>query len=46
MYRIEIGDVRVALLGNIDDTLSEDQLEELGVIDIVIIASWRWWLYA
>ena len=37
MYRIELGDVRIALLGNIYEKLSEDQLEELGVIDILII---------
>lgn len=37
MYRIEAGDIRVALIGNIYEKLSEDQLEELGVVDIVII---------
>lgn len=37
IYRIEVGDVRIALLGNIADKLSEDQLEELGVVDIVIL---------
>ncbi len=37
IYRIEIGDVRIALIGNIDEKLSEDQLEALGVVDIVII---------
>lgn len=37
IYRIEIGEVRLALLGNIAPTLSEDQLEDLGVVDIVII---------
>ena len=37
IYRIEIGDVRVALLGNIADKLSEDQLESLGVVDILIL---------
>lgn len=37
MYRIEIGDVRIALIGNIAPKLSEDQLEELGVVDIVIL---------
>lgn len=36
-YRIEIGDVRLALLGNIYEKLSEEQLETLGVIDILII---------
>ncbi|HEX6416066.1 MAG TPA: MBL fold metallo-hydrolase [Candidatus Saccharimonadales bacterium] len=37
IYRIEVGDVRIALLGNIAGTLSEDQLEALGVIDVVIL---------
>jgi L-ascorbate metabolism protein UlaG (beta-lactamase superfamily) len=37
IYRIEVGDVRIGLIGNIYEKLTEDQLEELGVIDIVII---------
>lgn len=37
MYRIEAGDIRVALIGNIYEKLSEDQLETLGVIDVLII---------
>lgn len=37
IYRIETGDIRVALLGNIAPKLSEDQLETLGIIDILII---------
>lgn len=37
IYRIEVGDVRIALLGNIADKLSEQQLEEIGVVDILII---------
>lgn len=37
IYRIEIGDVRIALLGNVAADLSEDQLEGLGVIDILIL---------
>lgn len=36
-YRIEVGDVRIALLGNIDSKLSEDQLEDIGVVDIAIL---------
>ncbi len=36
-YRIEIGDVRIAVLGNIAPKLSEDQLETLGIIDILIL---------
>lgn len=37
MYRIECGDVKVAVLGNIDGKLDENQLEAIGVIDILII---------
>lgn len=37
VYRIEVGDVRIALLGNIAGALNEDQLEALGVIDMVIL---------
>lgn len=37
IYRIEVSDVRIALLGNIAPNLSEEQLEALGVIDILII---------
>ncbi len=37
IYRIEVGDVRIALIGNIDAQVTETQLEELGVIDIAII---------
>lgn len=37
MYRIEAGDIRVALLGNIYEKLSEAQLEEIGLIDVLII---------
>ena len=37
IYRIEVGDVRIALLGNIDATLSDDQREALGVVDILLV---------
>lgn len=37
VYYIEVGDVRVALLGNVAPALSDEQLEELGVIDILIL---------
>ena len=37
IYQLEIGDVRLALLGNIGPELSELQLESIGVVDIVII---------
>lgn len=37
IYRIEVGDVRIALFGNIAPKLTEDQLEEIGVVDMLII---------
>jgi L-ascorbate metabolism protein UlaG (beta-lactamase superfamily) len=37
MYRLEIGDIRIAVIGNIYEKLSDEQLEELGLIDILII---------
>lgn len=37
MYRVEVGDVRIAIIGNIDPKLTEDQLEALGVVDITVI---------
>ncbi len=37
IYRIEAGDLRVALLGNIYEKLTEEQLEEIGLIDVLIL---------
>lgn len=37
MYRVEINDTRIAIIGNIYEKLSDIQLEELGLIDILII---------
>lgn len=37
IYRIEIGDARIALLGNIYEKLTEEQLEDIGVVDVLII---------
>jgi len=37
MYRIEAGDIRLAVIGNIYEKLSEDQLEELGIVDVLVI---------
>jgi L-ascorbate metabolism protein UlaG (beta-lactamase superfamily) len=37
MYRVEIGEVRLAILGNIDSKLSEDQLEAIGIVDILVL---------
>jgi len=37
MYRIENGDIRLAVIGNIYEKLNEDQLEELGIVDVLVI---------
>jgi L-ascorbate metabolism protein UlaG (beta-lactamase superfamily) len=37
IYRIEVGEARIALLGNIDPKLDEDQLEAIGLVDIIIL---------
>jgi L-ascorbate metabolism protein UlaG (beta-lactamase superfamily) len=37
MYRIEVGGIRAAVLGNIYEKLHEDQLEEIGIVDVLII---------
>jgi len=37
IYRIEVNDVRIALLGNIAAKLTDEQLEAIGVVDIVIL---------
>jgi len=37
MYRIEVDDVRLGVLGNVDENINDDQLEELGVLDILIL---------
>lgn len=37
MYRIEIGDIRLGVIGNIYEKLSDEQLEELGLLDILIL---------
>lgn len=37
IYRVEVGDTRIAIVGNIYEKLSEEQLEEIGVVDILVI---------
>lgn len=37
IYRVEIGDINVVVLGNIYEKLSEEQLEEIGIVDILFI---------
>ncbi|QCT40409.1 Zn-dependent hydrolase [Candidatus Saccharibacteria bacterium oral taxon 488] len=37
IYRLAIGGVRVVIIGNVAPKLSESQLEEIGVVDVVVI---------
>ncbi len=37
IYRLEIADVRIAVLGNIAPKLNDEQLESIGVVDILVI---------
>ena len=37
MYRVEIGETRIGIIGNINGLLTDEQLEGLGVIDVLII---------
>ena len=37
IYRLMIGDVRAVIIGNIAPKLSDSQLEEIGVVDVVVI---------
>lgn len=37
LYHIDIGDIRIGLIGNVDADVDEDQLETIGVVDILIL---------
>lgn len=37
LYRIEVGEISIGVLGNITMDVSDDQLEALGVVDILIL---------
>jgi L-ascorbate metabolism protein UlaG (beta-lactamase superfamily) len=37
MYRVEVCGVRIGIIGNIDGNLTDEQLEGLGVLDILIV---------
>lgn len=37
IYRIEAGDIRIAVFGNVAADIHEDQFEELGVVDVVVV---------
>ncbi len=37
IYRLVIGDIRMIIVGNIVPTLSDDLLESIGVVDVVVL---------
>lgn len=37
IYRLECGDIRVGIIGNVDPKFTEEQLEALGVLDVLVI---------
>lgn len=37
VYRMSVGDVRAVVIGNIAPKLSDDQLEAIGVVDVVVV---------
>lgn len=37
MYRVDVGEFRIGVLGNIDPALNEDQLEAIGTVDFLIV---------
>src|SRR5690606_8919357 len=37
IYRIETNDIRTAVIGNIYEKLTDEQLEEIGIIDVLVI---------
>ena len=37
IYRVECGNVAIGVIGNVEPKLNDDQLENLGVIDILIV---------
>lgn len=37
IYRVDVGDVRFAIIGNIDRALTDDQLESIGVVDVAVV---------
>ncbi|NTW62241.1 Zn-dependent hydrolase [Candidatus Saccharibacteria bacterium] len=37
MYRVEVDGARIGIIGNIHNKLTDEQLEELGVLDVLVI---------
>lgn len=36
-YHVEVEEFRIGIIGNVDKTLTEDQLETIGIVDILVI---------
>lgn len=37
LYHVEVEDFRIGIIGNVDKTLTEEQLETIGIVDILVI---------
>lgn len=37
IYRVDVGEFRIGVIGNIDPALSEDQLEAIGTVDFLVL---------
>ena len=37
IYRVESGDIRIAVVGNVYEKITEDQLEDIGIIDVLVV---------
>lgn len=37
IYHIDTGEIRIGLIGNVKDKLNDDQLETLGVVDVLVL---------
>lgn len=37
LYHVEVEDFRIGVVGNVDKTLTEEQLETIGIVDILVI---------
>lgn len=37
IYHIDIGDIRLAVVGNVDASLNDEQVETIGIVDILIL---------
>lgn len=37
IYHVDIGDIRMAVIGNVDAKITDEQMETIGVVDILIL---------